>query len=404
VIESILVVVRVPRAIALPIAAVAILASCFASPAIAAWLPSSELRARPAAIPGSRGTNGAFLPERDARSSRPARGRDWDAELAALNGAPAERRLAVLLGAAESGYDLESTAGRTHYAEIRRIAGTLAKNDPLRGRALLIELAMESPPPDEERLSLRALLEDFRDASAGAELVKGRIALALAPLLPSSPERLRALLIARDAMRGRVSEGNVELAEAWSMLAAELAMHDASAAEAEWKALVAWHSVARPDGPVSRMMREAAEASYMQFLMQRNRLDEAESLVRPSVDSAMAEAVRGNEIDLRRALAKVQGLFWIAITRRDTAHAARWLDAWADASSGSADLDPQLALARLALADLRGDAGGVSDARERLASLVATTVLCESGAIARATHPGAARARELVERYGVCRG
>jgi len=400
VVESIPAVVRMPRAAASRIAGAALVASCLALPAIGARLPSGELRAKPVAIPAAR----EILAERVPASSPAFRERDWERELAASNAAPPRQRIRALLDAAENGYDLESDAGRPRAAEIRRIAATLPGNDPLRGRAFLLRIAMDGLPVDEERRGLRKLLEALRDAPPEAAALRGRLALALAPLLPQSAERLRTLFIARDSLRGGTPGRNVELAEAWSMLASELAIRDARAAEAEWKALVAWHRAAPSTDGVSRMIAEAAESGYMRFLMRRGRFDAAESLARPSVDRAMAEAVRGDETGLRRVLAKVQGLFWIAIARRDATHAGRWLDAWADAASASADLDPQLALARLTLADLAGDAQGVSKARAWLSTLVATTVLCESGAIARADHPGAARARKLVERYGICRG
>lgn len=387
-------------------AGLALYAVCLVAPLLAAVVTS----------PGFRDTVTLAWEMREAMNEMAAEGdapalalpvRDWEGEFQRAKDAPPEQRLALLADAAEAGYvsgqgeENELTA-RT--AEMRRIAETLPRGSIVRVRALRVAADPDEDPP-RTQARLRTLLEELRDAPPEAAVERARVGAALAQALESSPERLQLLMESRDALRERVPPGDYALAEAWSELARELAQHrDMAAADREWSALMAWHAGAADKDPAAMGNRDGARMGYATFLVKEARFDEAEGLLRPSAEEAVAAAAAGERSRLSGEWWKLQALFWLAVRKGDAAQATAWLAAW-EKSAGRrfVERNPQFGLARLAAAELAKDVKGLEKAREQLAALPGTPAyLCKYPLpMFDGTEIGVRRAG-LIARYAIC--
>jgi len=207
-------------------------------------------------------------------------------------------------------------------------------------------------------------------------------------------------------MKERMPAGNPIAGHAWSELARERARQgDLPAAEMEWRSLVAWHADAPPADAAARASLEQSQRGYMMFLAARGRWAEAEALVRPGVEAALGEYAQGKRRALTMQGSSVQALFWIAIAKREAAHARAWLDAWEKAGPAPyARRNPVLGLARLAVADVSGDARAIEEGKAKLAALPATAHMCKVWTGALEGDALAPVRKDVVERHHVCAG
>jgi Zn-dependent protease len=388
-------------------AGLAIYAACFAAPALTAWMASPALRDGTAGLMEMRdlAAEMADEPKDAAEPARPER--NWAAELERARTGPADKYLALLVEATEEGYLPPGPEDyQARFSELRRISETLPRGNAVRGQALLAASRGSEASVDARRDSLRALFDEYRDAPDESALVKARIGSALADVLEPSPERLALLAASRDVMRARLPAGDAAAGDAWSQLARERArLGDFAAAEAEWRDLIAWHAgVARRDF-VGRSGADEAQLGLAMFLVARGRLDDAEALIRPPVDEAMAQAAQGKRRALMARGQSIQALFWIAISRRDAAQARQWMDAWEKSAGAYGRSSSQLTLARLALADASGNAAATQEAKAKLAAHKGVPGMCKmwmGNPDNRADEFAPAR-RSVLERHGVCR-
>ncbi|HEX5129414.1 MAG TPA: site-2 protease family protein, partial [Usitatibacter sp.] len=287
----------------------AIYAACFVVPVAAAVASSQAFRETAAMAWEARDLIAEI--ERDAASRGPRR--DFDQELEAKKDAPPEERLALMVEAIEQGY-----LGEPYLAEMNRLARERPPGDALRGRALLGALKHfeEEPSPEMQarhREKLRMLHAEFRDAQGDALLAKGRIGMTLAEWLEDTKERIALSVESRDILRDRVPPGDSGLSTGWQRLAQDRMEVDPSGREAEeeWKALIAWHAADPTPTRLATMMGDSAHQGYVQLLVKQGRLGEAEALLRPDVESAIAAAAAGKGPGIQARSANMSTLFWL---------------------------------------------------------------------------------------------
>ena len=388
-------------------AGLAIYAACFVAPAAGAWMASPGLRETVSMLLELREMVAEADDQKEGRAAARI-ARDWPVELGQAMSGPADKYLALLMEAMENGYAPPGSEGdyRARFVEVRRVADTLPRGNPVRGHALLTASQADGEDDrDKRREKLRALSEEFRDAADDAATVKARIGAALAHTLESSPERLALLVAGRDVLRGRVPAGDLSLGDTWSALARERAQQgDFAAAEGEWRDLIAWHAGAAQGDRAAEHGLHGAQHGYMMFLVDRGRWDEAEAVARPAVEAAMAQAAQGKRRALMTQSPKLQTLFWIAIHRSDAAQARRWLEAWEKgAGTAFSRHNPQMGLARLAAADVAGDTGAAQEARKNLVALAATPIICKAWTADLDGDKLALARKGVIERHGICK-
>lgn len=374
-------------------------AACFVVPAVAAIASSQAFREGAAMAWESREMIAEM--QREA-SSRPPR-RDWEKDLEAARGLSPDARLALLVEAAGDNYATEATR-----AEMRRLAERRTPGDALRGQALLACLFDDDEEDDPEkrarkRDALQQLYDEFRDAPADALQVKGNIATALARYLEAGDDRVAMLAQGRDILRERVAPGDMRVSAAWSELAGERQALDpkGSAAEDEWKALLAWHALDSSGDPGRAMMAESARQGYVNLLVKQGRLAEAEAVLRPVVDGLLADPSQLKGLRAFSRVGSVQTLFWLGVAREDTAQAATLVTAWEKATP-SARRNPQLVVARLVSADLARDDAGIASARADFTALPSPEYACRVAPMFEGTAV-AERRSAILARHGVCR-
>ena len=367
--------------------------ACFIVPAVAAVVSSPQFRETASIAWESR----EMIAEMAANQ---APRRDWEKELEAASGAPAAQRLALLLDAAQAGYVTDATR-----AEMRKLGSQRPPGDALRGRALLASVERDDDDESPEhrakaRARLQPLHDEFRQAEGEALVVKGRIGLALAPLLDERRELIALYSESRDILRDRVPPGDMGLSAGWSRLAQERQEEDAAKAEEEWKALIAWHAADTSSSTAATMMADNARQGYVVLLVRQGRLDEAEAVLRPHVEAGLAEAASGKNRAMYTRLANINTLFWLTVARGDAAQSAALVASW-EKHATAPSRNPQLALARIAAADLSGDAARIEAARATFASLKNAEFACRGAPMFDGTAVAAKRAA-LLERQRVC--
>src|SRR6185369_691110 len=155
---------------------------------------------------------------------------------------------------------------KTRTEAMRKMADSLLRGSVVRVRALLA-IANERDDGSADEKALRALREELGEANPEAAYLRGRIDALLAGNLDPSPERLKLMGRARDAMRPVAKPGDVHLAEAWTGFAQELSRNDAKAADEEWKALLGWYATTPAGDAASKAGADSARSGYAMFLI-----------------------------------------------------------------------------------------------------------------------------------------
>jgi Zn-dependent protease len=372
------------------VAGLAIYAATFAAPAAAALIASPWLHDAVDALIESREEMASL-----ANGMPGAAQRDWLGEIAASREAAPEVRLPLLLGAAEDGMLYEPDRRE----ELKRLASARPSGDLLRVRATLVDLR-DPRGEDDVVPALRALREQASGEDEESRRIRARIDATLAFALPRSEEKIRLLVESRDALRA-LAPGDPALPGVFRTLAQEReAAGDIAGAEAELVAAVA-SAGERERAPFAAFA--GARADQLAFLVRQGRWAEAQAVARPPAEAALASTTARRR-NLLYNLQAVHAMFWMSVHAKDGAEAARWLAAWQDALPRQARANnPGFVLARLALADLRGDRGSVSAAREDLLK-PKMKVLCEPyGALpVMRDSPLDAHRTDLLSRHGVC--
>jgi Zn-dependent protease len=372
-----------------------IYAACFVVPAVVAIASSQAFREGAAMAWESREMIAEM--QREA-ANRPPR-RDWDKDLEAARGLAPDARLALLLEAADDHHVTEATQ-----AEMRRLAGERPPGDALRGRALLAAIPYEDDDDKAKLAAQRAALEklhaEFRDAQGEARVAKARIAFRLAGVHDDPKERIALRGEGRDILKERAAPGDPWLAAGWSELASDREASDPAGAEEEWKALIAWHAGNPQPTQAASMMAESARQGYVHLLVRKGRLDEAEAMLRTDVEAGLAAAASGKGLGYYTRVSSINTLFWLTATRGDAAGSAALVDAWEKSSTSRRN--PQIAVARLAAADLSGDAVRIEAARASLTALPSTEFACRMPPLFEGTAV-AERRSAILTRHGVCK-
>jgi len=175
-------------------------------------------------------------------------------------------------------------------------------------------------------------------------------------------------------------------------------------AEGEWKAFIASFDALPRDDRMIRSNLESARMGYAAFLVKQARFGDADALLRPAAEAALADLEAKKRNRYGSQAWQFQALFWLAVDKGDAAGAKRWLSGW-ERSMGTAfaKVSPHVAVARLASADLAQDEAEVKRARERLAALPAAQSICAYPAPMFEGTAIATRQSNLVARYGVCK-
>lgn len=363
--------------------------ACFAVPAGVALATSPTMRDMYDLVAEAREANAqavAFVP--DSGDGPP---RDWMAELAATKGSPPERRLPVLVDAAEH----EMLFDPKDQEELRRLAQARAAGDLLRVRGLMAATSED----DDHTATLRTLREELRADDEGSRRLRTRIDATLAMRMPRGDERLAALVASTAALEGEPTLVALKRATR-RQLAHEREMHgDMAGAESDLR-----QAVAEAGSDEHSFLPDEARTSYLRFLMRRERWTDADALARPALEKVL-DSGHPNRMALLRNLATTQALFWMAVHERREADAKRWLGAWEQALTHRAvERDATLAIARIAHAELAGDREAAARETKRLRSLAGLNYLCRPGARFQMLQdtPLAAHPRDVLSRSGAC--
>jgi Zn-dependent protease len=381
-------------------------AACLVSPLVAALLamPGPGIMATAEAYRDTQETIAAMKEEMDVDGAPSQPPRNWAAELEQSKQAPLEQRLALLTDAAESGFfpGPETEEGvRAAKAEMKRMADTLPRGNVIRVRAILAAMDDETGETPASQATLRSLKDELDGNAPETAMLRGRIGVLIAMDMQSSPERLQVLKQARADLSVAPGGSGFRMSGAWTMLAEELASQgDYDAADAEWRAMIKANADAPPGDRAAKGYGNVARSGYAKFLIGRARLDDAEALLRPSADEAIAQAAQGKRGPIMRASSQVQDLFWIAVSKGDAASAAKWLDAAGKSPVGKRS--PQYAFAQLAAADLNRNDKDVAGARKRLADM-RSAILCKPDFSRYQGTQLEAKRQELLGKYEVCK-
>ena len=392
-------------------AGLALYGACFVTPLAVSVVAQPGFRETAAVLWEAREELAEIAAEAKADEARRGPARDWATELAQARGGPPERHLALLVESGEEGflpYEGGETALKARAAEMKRLADALPAGNLTRVNAKFALLRADEEDAERSRreAELRTLMGELDGSAPEAAALRGRIGLSLAYTQPSGPEKVQLLEQSRDALRAKYPPGHAYVTEAWAAYARERAEQgDAAGAEGEWKAFIASFDGLAQEDRLAKANLESARMGYAGFLVKQARFTDADALLRPAGEAALLELDGKKRPRLGRQAWQFQALFWIAVNNGDAASAQRWLSGW-ERSMGAAyaKTSPQVAVARLASADLAHDDAATQRAREQLTALPTAQSICAYPAPMFEGTAIATRQANLVARYGVCKG